>query len=237
MSNHSAAMDSTDSPFSAVEHLSKEGAFVPNQSNDLPDSPQKDASVAEAELVGWEGWLETIASDLYRLASMVLGEGEAAVHLVEEVVTELDLSSCGDHAEARRQARLLLAAKAIDLLAARDAAALAAVAAEDGPVSCIEDEDLSSAGLTREELEQMLDGPERPRLRGWLEGLATSLRVIFALRAVAGLSSAVVAGLLNDHGILDANAELYWTPVAVSGTFRQGLCSLASQLLHASAEK
>jgi hypothetical protein len=80
----------------------------------------------------------------------------------------------------------------------------------------------------------MITGPERHRLRVWLEGLSVSIRVVFVLRAVASLSSAEVAGLLAEHGGQEAED---WTPDAVRGTFRQGLCSLASQLIHATATK
>jgi DNA-directed RNA polymerase specialized sigma24 family protein len=71
----------------------------------------------------------------------------------------------------------------------------------------------------------MITGPDNHRLRNWLESLSLSLRVIFVLRAVAALSSTEVAGLLD------------WPPDAVRSIFRQALCSLASQLLQASAIK
>jgi hypothetical protein len=48
---------------------------------------------------------------------------------------------------------------------------------------------------------------------------------------VAGLSAAETAGLLAEHGGPQA---ANWTPDAVRELFRQGLCSLASQVLHAS---
>jgi hypothetical protein len=56
------------------------------------------------------------------------------------------------------------------------------------------------------------------------------MRTIFVLRAVAGLSAADVAGLLAKHGGVAAGS---WTADAVRGVFRQGLCSLASQLIQA----
>jgi len=76
----------------------------------------------------------------------------------------------------------------------------------------------------------MISGPEAHRLRNWLEGLSVSLRVIFVLRAVAGLSSQEIAGLLAEHG---GEAAKGWTPDAVRAAFRQAICSLASQLIHA----
>jgi hypothetical protein len=88
--------------------------------------------------------------------------------------------------------------------------------------------------VTPDELEQMIAGPESRRLRDWLEGLSVQLRTIFVLRAVAGLSSPEVAGLLAEHGGPSAQE---WTPDAVRGSFRQALCSLASQLIHTAATR
>jgi len=183
---------------------------------------------------GWEQWIERTASELYRIASMLLGEGEQTIRLIEQIVTGTDLSSGQDPAEVRHNATVQLGAGAIAVLHDRDATALAAPDSEDsGPVSCIEDDDLSAAGVTPAELEEMLTGPDN-RLRTWLEGLSIQLRAIFVLRAVAGLSSPEVAGLLAEHGGPSAED---WTPDAVRAAFRQALCSLASQLLHASAAR
>ena len=76
----------------------------------------------------------------------------------------------------------------------------------------------------------MMGGPDRERVRQWLESLPTAMRTIFVLRAVAGLSAAETAGLLAEHG---GPAAATWTADAVRGVFRQGLCSLASQLIQA----
>jgi hypothetical protein len=100
--------------------------------------------------------------------------------------------------------------------------------------TCIEDDDLASAGISTAELEKMIAGPERDRVRSWLESLPTAQRTVFVLRAVAEFTAAETAALLQTHGGVQAAG---WTPEAVRETFRQGLCSLASQLLHASAAK
>jgi len=165
---------------------------------------------------------------------MLLGEGEETIQLIERVVAGVDLPACKDHVEARHTSRLLLAAEAIAVLKRRDPGALAVSEEESGPVSCIEDDDLSAAGVTPAELEEMLSGSDRHRLRDWLEGLPVSLRVIFVLRAVAGLSSAEVAGVLAEHGGAKAQD---WTSDGVRSGFRQALCSLATQLLQASAAR
>ena len=77
-------------------------------------------------------------------------------------------------------------------------------------------------------------GPGRDRVREWLESLPTAMRTVFVLRAVAGFTAAETAALLQAQGGPQAAG---WTPEAVRELFRQGLCSLASQLLHASAAR
>ncbi len=227
--------------------ISLENSFIPEEPRDahgeaffaqvtgMMDGQAKDPAVVEAALSGWEGLIEKIAADLYRVSSMLLGEGEEAVRLIEQVVTDLDVSVCSDPLDARHSSRLALAAEAIAILRKHDPQSLAAPSGEEsGPVSCIEDDDLSAAGVTPVELEQMIAGPESHRLRDWLEGLSVALRVVFVLRAVAGLSSPEVAGLLAEFG---GPAAQNWTPDAVRSSFRQALCSLASQLIHATATR
>jgi hypothetical protein len=80
----------------------------------------------------------------------------------------------------------------------------------------------------------MSSGPDRERVRNWLAGLPTALRTIFVLRAVAGLSAAETAAMLEKHGGPKAAG---WNAEAVRSVFREGLCSLASQLLHATAAR
>jgi hypothetical protein len=81
-------------------------------------------------------------------------------------------------------------------------------------------------------LEHMLAGPNRESVKKWIESLATPTRVIFVLRAVAGFSAAETGALLAEHGGTGAAG---WNADAVREIFRQGLCSLASQLIHATA--
>jgi hypothetical protein len=79
----------------------------------------------------------------------------------------------------------------------------------------------------------MLAGPDRDRLRNWLQNLPVDVRTVFALRAVAGLTAPETADLLAEHGGPKASG---WTADAVRSMFRQGLCSLASQLIQASVK-
>ena len=69
-------------------------------------------------------------------------------------------------------------------------------------------------------------------MRNWIESLATQTRVIFVLRAVAGFTADETAAMLAEHGGKGAKG---WNADAVREIFRQGLCSLASQLIHATA--
>lgn len=233
---------SLDDRFVPEEPLDPRGAEFFEQVTEMLDGQPKDPEIVETALAGSDEFLEKIAADLYHIASMLLGEGEETIGLIERVVATVDLPSCCDHAEARHKARLLLAAEAISILRQRDSvahlASLAAPAEESGPASCIEDDDLSAAGVTPDELERMISGPEGRRLRDWLEGLSVSLRVVFVLRAVAGLSSPEVAGLLGEESdSATPEPDHFWTPDAVRSTFRQALCSLASQLIHATATR
>jgi hypothetical protein len=83
-------------------------------------------------------------------------------------------------------------------------------------------------------LESVIGSANRDRVRNWLTSLPTAVRVIFVLRAVAGLTAAETADLLADHGGAQAAG---WTSDAVREVFRRGLCSLASQLIQATAAR
>jgi hypothetical protein len=197
----------------------------------LDGQPKDEATVAKA-LEGLDDVFDRIAAKLYRMASMLVGEGEASVRLVEIAIANAEVSVCQDSTVARKSSRRALGAAALDLLAERDPGSLTAPEGLAPVSTCIEDDDLASAGISTEELEEMIAGPERDRVREWLESLPTAMRTVFVLRAVAGFTAAETAALLQGHGDPQAAA---WTLEAVREVFRQGLCSLASQLLHASA--
>ena len=226
---------SFDDKFIPETPLHPEGAAFLKEVTGMLDGRPKESDEIEATLSGWDGFLEKIGAELYHIASMLVGEGEDAIRLIEQVVANVDLPGCCDQADARHKGRILLAKDAIADLRQRDAIAhtesLSAPAEESGPVSCIEDDDLSAAGVSTAELEQMISGPDSHRLRDWLEGLPASLRVVFVLRAVAGLSSAEVSELLSE------DVDPAWTADGVRSTFRQALCSLASQLIHTAAAR
>jgi len=197
-------------------------SLFPIQPN--PDSAEAFDSLKEI--------FEVVAAGLYSLASMLVGEGEDSARLVEDTIASAQVSPCADPQNARRCSRRALATAALELLSERCPGCLAAPEGLAPATTCIEGDNLDSAGISSEELARMLSGPERGQVREWLNSLPTWMRTVFALRAVAGFNSAETAALLKLHGGEKAAA---WTPQVVSEVFRQGLCSLASQVLHAKA--
>jgi DNA-directed RNA polymerase specialized sigma24 family protein len=202
--------------------------------HDPQDAKPNGEAAADRASEGLEAVFELVAAGLYSLASMLVGEGEQSVRLVETAIANAEISVCQNPQEAIQSSRRALSATALDLLAKRSPRGLAAPEGLAPASTCIDEDDLAAAGISTEELENMIAGPERDRVRKWLESLPAAMRTVFVLRAVAGFSAAETAGLLKTHGGPQAAA---WTPEATREVFRQGLCSLASQLLHASAER
>jgi hypothetical protein len=199
----------------------------------LDGQPKDEATVARA-LKGMDEMLDVIAAGLYSLASMLVGEGEDSIQLVETAVAQTEISACSDAQQSRQSSRRALCTAAIEILVKRKAGSLAAPMGLQHVSTCIEDDDLSAAGISREELEAMLAGPNRKSVRSWIESLTTEMRVIFVLRAVAGFTTDETAEMLAEHGGEDAAG---WNGEAVREIFRQGLCSLASQLIHATTTR
>ena len=195
----------------------------------LNGQPKDEATVVQA-LEGLEEMFDLIAAGMYSIASMLVGEGEDSIRLVETAVANADLGSGQEPAAARKNSRLALCAAALDTISARHAQALAAPHGLEHAVTCIEDDDLDAADVSNDEFEQLISGPDRDRVRNWLESLPADMRTIFVLRAVAALSTSETANLLRVHGGPQASG---WTSDAVRELFRQGLCSLASHVLQA----
>jgi DNA-directed RNA polymerase specialized sigma24 family protein len=193
------------------------------------DGKPKDEAVVNEAFAGLDDIFDQIAAGLYRLASMLVGEGEESVGLVETTIATADLSSSHDAEQARHSSRMALAKSAIELLRKRDEQSLAAPRELAPAGGCIQDDELDAAGVYGDELAKMMAGPDRQRVRTWLLSLPVASRVIFVLRAVAGLSSTEIAALLAQQGDRSVPG---WQPEAVREIFRQALCSVASQLLH-----
>lgn len=198
--------------------------------NKMLDGRQKDEATVAKQFEGLEGMFDLIAAGLYSLASMLVGEGEDSIRLVETAVANAEVSACSQPEEARVSGRRALVAAALSLIAVRNPESLAAPAGLEHADTCIEDDDLDAAGVSREELERMMAGPDRDRMRAWLESLPTPMRTIFVLRAVAGYSTAQTAAALAEFAGPRAAG---WKGEAVRELFRQGLCSLASQMVKA----
>ena len=197
----------------------------------LLDGKAKDEATVAHALEGMDAMLDVIAAGLYNLASMLVGEGEDGVQLVETAVATADVGSCSDAGDARKSSRRAIVKSALELIARRAPGSLAAPEGIEPAGSCIEDDDLEAAGVSRDELERMIAGPDRHRVRAWLEKLPADVRTVFVLRAVAGFSADETACLLSEYG---GPMAAGWCPDGVRAVFRQGLCSLASQLIQAS---
>jgi len=197
----------------------------------LDGQPKDDATVAQA-LEGMDDIVELIAAGLYSLASMLVGEGEGSVGLVETAIAKAEVSVCHDPVVARKSSRRALCMAALDILEQRSPGSLAAPEGLEPAATCIEDDDMDAAGVSSEELERMIAGPDRERVRTWLASLPAAMRTIFVLRAVAGFTTAETVALLKAHGGPRAAG---WSGDAVREFFRQGLCSLALQLLQAAS--
>ena len=165
----------------------------------LDGQPKDDATVAKA-LDGMDNMFDLIAAGLYNMASMLVGEGEDGIRLVEAAIANAEVSACHDPIEARKSSRRALCAAALDMIEQRNPGSLAAPESLKPAATCIEDDDLNAAGESGKELLRMLAGPDRDRVRNWLASLPTVPRTIFVLRAVAGFTPAETAGLLAKHG-------------------------------------
>jgi DNA-directed RNA polymerase specialized sigma24 family protein len=199
----------------------------------LDGQPKDEATVAKA-FEGLDDMFDVIAAGLYNLASMLVGEGEEGVRLVETAVATAEVSACQDPVQARTGSRRALCNAAIEILEKRNPGCLSAPEGVEPAGGCIEDDDLNAAGVSSDELERMIAGPDRERVRTWLASLSTEVRVVFVMRAVAGFPSPETAAMLAAHGGPTAAG---WNGDAVRATFRQGLCSLASQLIHATTAR
>lgn len=196
----------------------------------LMDGQAKNDAVVERALEGLDTTLDVIAARLYSLASMLVGEGEDGVRLVETAVATAEVATYSDVIQTRKNSRRALARAALGMLEKRTPGCLDAPEGLEPCGGCLDDDDLKAAGVSLDELELAIEGPDRDRVRTWLEELPADVRTVFVLRAVAGFTAAETAGLLVEHGGVKAAG---WNVELVRAVFRQGLCSLGSQVLQA----
>lgn len=198
---------------------------------ELLDGQPKDEATVEEAFAGLEGFFDLIAAKLYTQASMLVGEGEESVRLVETAIANADLARCSNPVEGRKNSRSALATAAIDLLETREPGCLEPPRHPELLGSCIEGDDLRLAGISGRELEEAIAGPRKECVRVWLESLPAVLRTVFVFRAVLGFTTEECVQLFSEHA---GKHEVEWTEPAVRVLFRQALCSLATQVLHAS---
>ncbi len=174
------------------------------------------------------------AVELYQLAALMLGNESEALNLVESTVAQVDVDPCAEEEAAVDAARHHLIEAAVARMKQIDPQAFVAPAPADGPVvSCIEEDDLSAAGISSSQMAELIGGAGRGDLRVWLEKLPLAQRAVFVQRAVLGWDNGTTAASL-DTG---TGAKPAWSAQQVSGMFRQALCSLANSLVHSEAHK
>jgi DNA-directed RNA polymerase specialized sigma24 family protein len=94
---------------------------------------------------------------------------------------------------------------------------------------CVDTDDLSAAGVNRQQLDALLAGSNGASMRQWLEGLGPVERSVFVLRAVLGRNGADSASELAQ-----ATGDA-WTESHVGSAYRAAVCSLASALVQSKA--
>lgn len=167
------------------------------------------------------------AAELYQIAALMLGDESQAVELVEAAVAQTTIDPCSEAEASVDAARHNLVEAAVARLSQADPGAFDAPAVSGATSSCIEDDDLSAAGISTAQLSEMMAGPGRRTLRNWLNQLSASQRAIFVQRAILGWDNSAAAAALSKA------ASRAWQPRQVSEIFRQALCSLANSLAHA----
>jgi len=173
--------------------------------------------------------LNDAVGDLFQTAVLLLGEEQTAALVVEQVVAEAAIDPCDPGIDFDSRANELMnqiIAASLARLRRNDAGALDAPRDSGYSGICIDSDDLSTSGISSAELQAMVDGPGRVKLRDWLEQLAPSPRAVFVLRAILG------RGTDSTAAILRASGAKGWTADQVSLVYRQALCSLATSLVN-----
>lgn len=170
---------------------------------------------------------EHTALELFQLASLLVGDQEQALQLVEQSVSASDLDPCAAEPGAEEKVREKLTQGALAWMRKRAPESFAVEESAQTIGGCVETDDIESAGVSSEKLAEMLSGGQRQKLRGWLDELPMAQRAVFVLRAVVGRSNQGAA-----EEIRQVSGSAGWTPDYVSLIFRSALCSLANQLAH-----
>lgn len=175
------------------------------------------------------------AVELYQLAALMLGNEEDALNLVEETVSQAEIDPCAAQDEAVEATRHQLIEAAVARMSQNDPEAFVAPAATSGSSSCIEGDDLSAAGISGEQLAELVGGAGRDQMRAWLDELPPAQRAIFVQRAVLSWDNGTTAATLRNASGERLGERSDWEAAQVSDLFRQALCSLASSLIQSAA--
>lgn len=190
----------------------------------------EESGMANSDCQGELMKAQDTAAELYQLAALMLGDESQAIELVEATVAQATINPCAEAEASVQAARRNLVETAVARLSEANPKAFAAPDLSDKTGSgCIDEDDLSSAGIAAGKFEQIVSGPGRRTLRNWLNSLPVTQRAIFVERAILGWDNAAVAASLTK------TASHVWQPKQVSELFRQALCSLATSLVHATA--
>lgn len=171
------------------------------------------------------------ALELFQIAALTLGDEEEAVSLVEQALAGVEADPCADAGAAQDEARPRLVDAVMRRLVKMHPAAFAILPAAEEASPCIDAGDLGMAGITRDQLAALLQGPGRAKMREWLEQMEPALRAIFVLRAVAGQDAEQTVQALRRSGGAGVQS---WRREHVGAAYRQALCSLASSLVTSS---
>jgi len=186
--------------------------------------------------MGNQGCSEVLVQDtaarLFQTAALLLGDGDEAVRLVEETMANAEVDPCAEGSQATVVLQNQLVQAAIRQLSHLQPESFAPAETGGGNPLCIEDDEISSVGLTSSQLSQLLLGEGRDQLRDWLEHLPAAQRAVFVERAMLGHDNTATAQTLRNAG---GEIATGWTADKVSGVFRQALCSLANSLAHSGA--
>jgi DNA-directed RNA polymerase specialized sigma24 family protein len=171
-----------------------------------------------------------VVQELFQTAALILASQEEAVVAFEQAVARTDIDPSTEPAKVYLQTRELLTRLAVERAVALDPSAFTPEALAPASDVCLDTDDWEATGLTAGQLNELVSGTGRTRLRDWLEHLRPASRVIFVLRAILGKDSPQVAETLQQ-----ASPGAVWTPAQVGQVFRGALCSLATSLVHAPA--
>jgi hypothetical protein len=174
---------------------------------------------------------------LFQAAVMLLGDEQDAALVVEQAVSQVAIDPCaGLDIGATGLADQVVLTSIARMQEAGNALDAPSVYARDGAhETCIESDDLVGGGIGpeqfQEQLQKLIEGPCRAKLRGWLEQLSPSLRTVFVLRAVLGCGNQRAATILRE------GKAAGWTAEQVSISYRQALCSLATSLVNSTRSR